>query len=305
MTERMADLGTPAVGPPRQVYSWGISMVLRAPTADGLMFLKCSSPLFANEAVLTALLAEATPDLVTRVVAIEPDEGWLLMHDHGDRMVGEDPGRRGAPRSRPRRGSSGSGSHGPVSWNGTVPRCARSARSLGGCPRSRTAAARDRAVRDRPRRVAGRDASVLAACERLEAIGPAPTVSHGDLHPWNVAATPSGPRIFDWTDTAVTHPFLDLAVYATRPRTSRSAGARDAYLAHWADQLAPAALAEAGELALVVGTLYQVESYVRILTTLDPDDAGGLAGAMGSWARAAVLILDEGIAIQRPGHADG
>ena len=67
----------------------------------------------------------------------------------------------------------------------------------------------------------------------------------------------------------------------------------------------PDDLAEAGELAIVVGTLYQVEAYIRMLNGLDPDDRGGLTGAARSWALAAIDALRDGIALQRSGHADG
>jgi hypothetical protein len=80
---------------------------------------------------------------------------------------------------------------------------------------------------------------------------------------------------------------------------------RDAYLARWADELGPADLAEAGDLAIVVGTLYQVESYVHTVESLDIDDVSDLARATRSWARAAVAALVDGIALTRPGHADG
>ena len=59
------------------------------------------------------------------------------------------------------------------------------------------------------------------------------------------------------------------------------------------------------DLAIVVGTLYQVESYVRLVESLAPDDIWDLAEATGSWARAAIDALQEGIALVRPGHADG
>lgn len=306
MVEQMDALGSPALEPPRQVYSWGISMVLRAPTADGPMFLKCGARVFAREAAHTALLAAATPDLVTRVAAIEPGEGWLLMYDHGPRTVGDDP---------PPSWATGLDVYARIQrvWQPRTDELARhgvEARSL------RDLAGRLPALAETGLLASELTATDLAAwraamprfiaaCERLDAIGPAPTVSHGDLHPWNVAATPSGPRVFDWSDTAISHPFLDLAVYTTRPKEVDVRRAlRDAYLAHWADELPPPALAEAGELAIVVGTLYQVELYVRILASLDPDDQGGLAGAAGSWARAAIQTLDEGIALRRPGHAD-
>ena len=307
MVEQMAELRAPAFEPPRIVYLWGISAVLRAPSALGPMFLKCSAPIFGQEAVVTAALAAATPDLVTRVAAIEPDQDWLLMYDHGERSLGDEP---------------------PETWGPGLETYARIQQAWTG--REQTlidAGATIRPILDLAKtlptladqepmdaeltgehRTAWNDSigAFTDACARLDAIGPAPGLVHGDLHPWNVAATPAGPRIFDWTDAAISHPFLDLAVYATRADDTRiRRGLRDAYLEHWSERLSAADLAEAGDLAITVGTLLQVESYVRILSSLDPDDRGDLAGAAGSWARAAVSTLTEGIDLRRPGHADG
>jgi hypothetical protein len=80
---------------------------------------------------------------------------------------------------------------------------------------------------------------------------------------------------------------------------------RDAYLARWADAMDPADLLEAGDLAIVVGSLYQVDSYVRIVESLGPDDIWDLGMATGSWARAAIDAQRDGIALVRAGHADG
>ncbi|MDO8485837.1 MAG: phosphotransferase, partial [Candidatus Limnocylindrales bacterium] len=307
MVDRMAELGRPASEPPTLGYGWGISMILRAPTANGAMFLKCCSLLFRHEAALTAFLADATPDLVTRVAAIEPDEGWLLMHDHGDRVLGKAP---------PSGWATGLEAYARIqrTWSTRTDDLARAGaetRSLAALARDLpTFADREPLASEFTDAERGAWTAVLpgfiAACERLDRLGPAPTISHGDLHPWNVAATPDGPRIFDWSDTAIAHPFLYLAVYATRPKQVATRRAlRGAYLTCWSDALSPAELAEAGDLAIVVGTLVQVESYIRILTGLDPDDRGGMEGAARSWARAAIETLRDAIALKRPGHADG
>ena len=307
MIERMVELKAPAFEPPRIVYLWGISVVLRAPSALGPMFLKCSAPIFRQEAAVTALLASATPDLVTRVAAVEPDAGWLLMYDHGDRTLGD---------ADPTTWSSGLEAHARIqqAWIGRERELVEAGapfRSLAALadalpdfadrsPMDVELTGEDRAAWDR-----SIDAFV-AACQRLDAIGPPPTLVHGDLHPWNVAETPDGPRVFDWTDAAISHPFVDLAVYATRPADHDLRRAlRDAYLAHWSSSLSADHLQEAGELAILVGTLYQVDSYIRLLSSLDPDDRGDLDGAAGSWARAAVVTLTDGIDLERPGHADG
>ncbi len=308
MVERMAELHAPAFEAPRVVYLWGISAVLRAPSALGPMFFKCSaSPIFEREATVTAALSEATPELVTRVAAIEPRENWLLMYDHGERTLGDDP---------------------PETWGTGLEVHARIQQAWTGREAALHAAgAPIRSLRDLAMAVptladqepmeteltgehrAAWKASIGAltdACARLDALGPPPGLVHGDLHPWNVAATPDGPRIFDWTDTAISHPFVDLGVYATRPDDVRLRRTlRDAYLARWTEHLPAADLSEAGDLAITVGALFQVQSYVRILSSLDPDDRGDLSGAAGSWARAAVATLTDGIDLRRPGHADG
>ena len=307
MTDRMAGLGSMATASPRVVYLWGISIVLRAESAAGPMYLKCSAPIFSQEARVTGLLAQVTPDLVTRVAGVEPDEGWLLMYDHGGRQLGEGP---------------------PESWTVALDLLATIQHAwterTGELARAGAAVRPIAELADNVQRFSNRDVlaarlsaddrrawdaavpAFVAACRRLDELGPAPTLVHGDFHPWNVTDEPSGPRIFDWTDAAISHPFTDLAVYATRPDDVAIRRAmRDAYLARWSDHLDPAALTEAGELGIVVGTLYQVDSYLRILESLDPDDLWDLGPAVGSWARSAVAALSEGIALPQPGHADG
>jgi aminoglycoside phosphotransferase (APT) family kinase protein len=137
---------------------------------------------------------------------------------------------------------------------------------------------------------------LASACNRLDEIGPDPTLVHGDLHPWNVAVGAGGPIVYDWSDAAVGHPFIDLPVFVRRaedPAVRRTL--RSAYLARWSDVLSPAALEEAGDLALVVGSVYQAQSYVAILESLDPEDRFDMAAAGGVFLRFAVAMLRDGI----------
>lgn len=307
MTEQMTALGRPATTPPRIFYLWSISMVIRAESAAGPMYLKASTPLFDGEAAVTAALARATPDLVTRVAAVEPTEGWLLMDDHGDDHLGDAP---------PERWVEGLEVHATIQrhWATRNDELARTGAAVR--PLSELVAAlpgfADRLA------LAGAfsaddlriwDAALpgfVESCRRLDALGPVPTLVHGDFHPWNVADGPDGARVFDWTDAAISHPFTDLAVYVTRTKdVGLRRTMRDAYLARWAADMDPAHLAEAGDLAIVVGTLYQVDSYLQIVESLGPDDIWDLGMATGSWARAAIEAQRAGIALVRTGHADG
>lgn len=89
--------------------------------------------------------------------------------------------------------------------------------------------------------------------------------------------------IIDWSDGALGHPFQDLATYLNR---TEDVGLRrrllDAYLAGWPD-VPRAELDEAARLGLIVGSLPQVESYRRIIESLEPDeDWAPPAGCPGS-----------------------
>ena len=308
MDDRIRASGAVPTTPARMIYGWGISVVLRAGSDQGDWFLKESAPIFGAEAAITAALAAGSPDLVTRVAAIDADEGWLLMHDLGEATFGD---------------------REPETWGPALEAHARIQRAWAGRTEALVAAgaqvrslaalanavptmidqeplATEFSAADRAAWVAATPAFV-AACHRLGVLGPAPTVLHGDLHAWNVAIDDDGrPRVFDWSDGAVSHPFLDLAVFVTRPKEHDVRRVlRATYLAAWADVMAPAELAEAGELAILVGTLYQVQSYLPLLASLEPDARRGLDGAATSWARAAIATLTEGIDVDRPLHGDG
>ena len=107
-------------------------------------------------------------------------------------------------------------------------------------------------------------------------------------------------EILDWTDAAVSHPFVDLATYLFRTQDHAARRQmRDAYLSQWAADIAPAALAEAGDLALVVGCLYQVDTYRRLVAAMDPDDSRDMQGDDAIWLRKALAIQAVGIDFAR------
>jgi Ser/Thr protein kinase RdoA (MazF antagonist) len=227
---------------------------------------------------------------VPDVLAVEPEQGWLLMADLGGRPLGELP---------------------PTEWAAALRAHARLQRSWVG-------RAEELEVVGTPQRSLvsladeletwGTDAPLVArmgvetherwlaalpelrqACRRLDALGPGLSLVHGDLHQWNVMSTDSGVRIFDWSDAAVSHPFIDPAAMLSRvPDPATRAALLDAYLAEWREVCAPTELAEARRLAMVVGSLYQVESYCRELPQLLPDDVGSMVGADVGWVRRAL-----------------
>ena len=102
-----ADAGRPLKGEPRPFFLRGISALLRAPTDGPDLFLKAVFPPFHAEPVLTHLLADRYPRSVPTVIAIEPDEGWLIVEDIGSSWVGDAPDCGASDSPRPRRRGAG------------------------------------------------------------------------------------------------------------------------------------------------------------------------------------------------------
>jgi len=298
MLDQMSAEGRPAIGVPRQHQLWGLSVVLRARSADGNVFLKCSPDVFQREAVVTRALSERMPGSVPEVVATDDAEGWLLMRDLGAAELGD---------QDQSVWHEGVVAHAGIqrSWLGRTDELAAlglPVRSLTDLALQTEAMAEDSALMERmPADV--RDTwlatapALAASCRRLDEIGQGPTLVHGDLHPWNVTFTPGATRVFDWTDAAVSHPFVDLATYVSR--TDDLAVRRrlvDAYVGAWSGVDTEETLREAATLALVVGALYQVQSYRALLPTLTRDGADdGLAGADLGWIKHSLACHEHGL----------
>ena len=138
--------------------------------------------------------------------------------------------------------------------------------------------------------------AMVGACTSLDRIGPGTSLTHGDFHPWNVVAGQDGPRIFDWTDAAVAHPFLDLVTYITRTDDlARRRYLLQRYLGLWSKYLSPDDLHAAGQLALVAGALYQAHTYSQLIPTVMPDDLAQLRDGDVHWLQRALDRLDHGI----------
>jgi len=300
--ERMRLAGVPPIDRPRIVYQSSIGTVLRTPAASEVTFTKCPAPLFHAEARITRALAARTPDRVPEVIDIEPAEGWLLMRDFGGRTLGETP---------------------QAAWARGLADVAQVQRSwVDGHDALLAAGAQRRPLADLIDRLPGipevdgfgdrmppllRDAwsaalpRLIDAGHALADIGLPDALLHGDLHPWNVAASESGLRVFDWSDAAIGPSFLDLALFLGRADDlDLRMIMRDAYLDAWADAAPRERLEQATELAMAVGAIYQVMTYQTLLPALPPEDAAEFAGADVDWLGRAILGLDHGLAATFP-----
>jgi len=296
--ERMTRAGVPPVDRPRIVYQSSIGTVLRTRAADEVTFTKCPAPVFHAEARITRALARRTPDLVPEVIDIEPGEGWLLMRDLGARTLGELPGAEWAP---------------GLALVGRVQRAwvdRHDELVAAGAERRPMTHLIDRlpgllevdglgdridpALRETWPPTLPR---LIEACHELADIGIPDALIHGDMHPWNVALSGSGLRVFDWSDAAIGPSFLDLALFLGRADdVGLRPVMRDAYLDEWADVAPRDRLERAAELAMAVGAIYQVVTYQTLLPRLPPEDAQEFLGADADWLGRGILGLEHGLA---------
>ncbi len=86
------DTGRPPPTAVIQSRHWGISAVMEVDTPEGRCWFKAPFDPFRREATVTKLLYEALPKQIAPVIAIDEDEGWMLLADITGRVVGEDRG---------------------------------------------------------------------------------------------------------------------------------------------------------------------------------------------------------------------
>ncbi len=82
----MERLAREPTGPFDQVHDRPWSTVIRVPTADGNVFFKAVSPPLRHEAALTELLGSRRPDCIPPPLAVDSDQGWMLMEDGGQKL---------------------------------------------------------------------------------------------------------------------------------------------------------------------------------------------------------------------------
>jgi hypothetical protein len=291
--------GMPLLEPPRLTSLWGIAAFFEGQTDAGKVFFKACAAVFATEPQITLALHRALPGVGPDVVAIEPERRWLLMRDVGGAPLGDAP---------PERRADGLTAFGAIqrAWFGATARLpaserieledrtlARLAETLPALVDDPVLSGLEPELRTRLRDELPR---FVDACHEIIELGPGSALVHGDFHPWNVHVNGERTPIIDWSDAAIGHPFFDLPTYLGRtkdlPLRRRILWA---YLSGWAGDHDPERLERAARLGLVLGSLHQVESYRRIMESLDPDDTWDLRGGAPAFARRALGWLDMGL----------
>jgi aminoglycoside phosphotransferase (APT) family kinase protein len=131
-------------------------------------------------------------------------------------------------------------------------------------------------------------------CRKLSGYAVPDALIHGDLHGGNVAGIrgEAGQMIyFDWTDSAVSHPFFDMLLIYIAKDTAEQEKMRDVYLAHWLDFEPIERLLEVWRLAEALAAVYHAISYRYILEGLEVWGKNELDWGLPYWLR---KILEHG-----------
>ena len=285
MVERMGDVKLPVTEPPRMVYQGPLAAVLRARSGERTLFLKCAAPAFAHEASITHAIWRRTPDAVPTVIASDPGENWLLMNDHGGRLLEPEPG---------------------GSWIEALRRVAELQRAWIGSAHEVSAAGGQMRPLEHSRRPC-RTCSIVTISEvgwhrRFpRGLGRCRTEARGCLRcadrrrpPGHAGSRrpPSRERrhhaarllVVDWSDAAVGNPFIDLATLLVRT-TDRDLRRRllEASRRRLGWHLRRVRLGGAGDVAVTVGAPYQVGGPSGPPPALDVPDAP-VRGRRCGWA---------------------
>lgn len=248
---------------------WGT--VLRVPIAGGVAWFKACRRVQAFEPRLTAALARRWSDRLPEVLGCDEERAWLLLADAGQPL-----GFGG--RTEP--------------WLAVLPLYAELQRGetahagahlAAGVPDRRLAAFPElyEAMLARGLPAGSGDVRRLHAfaprfaelCDELGARGIPETIQHDDLHGANIYLRGLTPRVLDWGDSCVSHPFLTLFVTFMHleeldklPRHDPwYTRLRDAYLEPWGQ---PAELRDAFELAQRLGPFAHIFKELRVLDAM-------------------------------------
>jgi hypothetical protein len=216
LDDRLAAAGLARTGDVERAHLRPWSVVLRAPTTGGTVWLKAANPTTRFEPALSLLLSRVVGDLVLAPIAIDSGRGFTLLPDGGP-VLGEQV--QGAALAD--------------AFARALVAYGRLQRALEphvdtllelGVPDMRPAAlperfaealaivgaqTHDRAGRAKLEAVAALEPSVLAWCDALAASPLSASIDHNDLHPGNLFADG---RFFDWADSVVAHPLAAMLV---------------------------------------------------------------------------------------------
>jgi hypothetical protein len=285
MEEQLQPTGRRVIGPVEQLRLWQRCCLLRAQTNRGEVYLKAVWGPFGHEPALTRQLAALFPASVPQVLAADAERELLITAQFAGTSLDE--------------------ISDVVVWQRVARRYAElqveSARDAEtwlrlGCPDRRLAVLAEQIgplltdtapmlpgqpgglTPDEIARIQALGPVLAAGCTELGRLGLPATLSHGDLCPGNITITARGPLFFDWSDTSLAHPFLDLEwlLHGIEERFPSAPDIRDRlrdeYLEPWTVFAPLHHLREAFAVARPLSALHHALTYTRyILPRVDTD----------------------------------
>jgi hypothetical protein len=296
IARQLDDLGLAPSGPIATVKNWSLSCVLRVPTSSGDYYFKAVPPLFAREPALTDALARRHPGRVPEVVALNPEDGWMLMRAFAGSPLRQtedwdewEAALRGYAEIQiawlndlallRRLGCSDRGPRRLAEQIDDLLADAQSGRGAVGLGHPRGLNEQElhelRALAPR----------LKAACAEWAAGGVPETLEHGDIHAENIAVRDGQFTYFDWTDGCIAHPFVCLTTLGENAKPALRDRLTRAYLECWRDLASRAELDMAVRLARPLGALHLAVSYYDIHHATEPMQRWQLAGATAFFLR--------------------
>lgn len=274
----LAQSGRTPSGPPTVRRHWGISTILTFPTDGGTVWFKHVPPIFSHEGQVTACLASIVPDKLPRILAW--DKGWMLMEEFPacDCPPSEHPL---ASLARIQLASidhladlAAANCH-PQPLDVLVAKLAEfktHSKLLTG---------------DQVRALGHSLPHVSEACAKMTDLPIPTTVVHGDFYISNAHWGPFGWIIYDWTDSFLGNPFIDV----TDPLRRQEPGAIEAFRRVWLEVLPPETVAQALHLAPVIGVAHYIVMHGQIMDHVT--DREPFQAALDTWLSRLALLADQ------------
>lgn len=263
---------------------WGV--VLRVTTSDGVLYFKAEGLGGWHEPAVLRDLAGPWSELVPDVVAFDDERSWMLMADHGQPMWDVlDPMEQLSvfeailPLYAEMQHASGSSVQRWIDLGAPDRRMTNMTDLL---QRLLAGEFYGGALPIGPELRRAIDAALPTleeACAGLATTSFADALDHGDLHGGNVLVGAGSPRLVDWGDSCVTHPFSSLFVtyqlaFAKGPLDDRLAGAlrlRDVYLEPWTEYGSAVSLRASFSSALWIAHVSRALDFVHMLDGSTPE----------------------------------
>jgi aminoglycoside phosphotransferase (APT) family kinase protein len=293
--------GRRRTGPVEPTKLWSLSAVVRVPCQPGpSLWLKAACPYFHAEPALTRLVAQMVPQHAPRLVALDDGRAWLLAEeiagaDEDDEEVPPGLGRAAARIAATVHVRS-------LDHLAEIEATGVPVRDLATTLRQfdevlRGSVELERLTDDELSAARAARDDVRGVLEELAGLGIPDTLVHGDLHIGNVAHDGDSLVLYDWSDAAVSHPFLDLILMAQRLPEDQQAEARTAYAEVWREAYPGVDIERALDLADLANTVYQTVTFELLDRAAEDASYWELEGVAAMFLRR----LPERLAARTPG----